>query len=499
MVLPRQCNVAPRQTFGYPIAIARLPCRPAVSPAAMGPVAVRLDSPGTVPCWPYFLSRRHLQRAQSTLRDLGDPEMSFWAYPGTDEPMVKQRRRSSRSQSLGNPCLVATGEHACMLDVEQTSSVSCISQVVPSRHENGRFSPEADKSTEQVPPSEPPERVHDAPRKQKRAQPHKAAQCPAQHRLNLPLPSAANVEPSSIDGEPEWRKIVAALSAADRLAQCSSLTQVLETAVMLARDYIGLERAGIYLAEPPPSRLLRGGFGTGISGETIDEQDVAVELSEAEHHRLHDLPSHGARWLYFEDTDHVAQEREGSVVIGRGWLAVTPLICDGELLGVLHNDSAFTHAAVDWGKQACAAVFCSFVAIQIAARQKAAQLRPVQRESERSSVVRRVQRTLDVSPCVSGEQLARELSISAGYLARVFRTEVGMSLVEYRNQLRIGRFLRMVEHEGGNLCEAAIEAGFGSYAQFHRVFRRHVGTTPREYVTGTQMHGARAQSNAASG
>ncbi|NBB96178.1 MAG: AraC family transcriptional regulator [Planctomycetes bacterium] len=28
---------------------------------------------------------------------------------------------------------------------------------------------------------------------------------------------------------------------------------------------------------------------------------------------------------------------------------------------------------------------------------------------------------------------------------------------------------------------SALQAGFGSYAQFHRVFRQYVGATPREH------------------
>jgi transcriptional regulator GlxA family with amidase domain len=34
------------------------------------------------------------------------------------------------------------------------------------------------------------------------------------------------------------------------------------------------------------------------------------------------------------------------------------------------------------------------------------------------------------------------------------------------------------------LLATAIEAGFGSYAQFYRVFREHYGQSPREYLSG---------------
>jgi transcriptional regulator GlxA family with amidase domain len=61
---------------------------------------------------------------------------------------------------------------------------------------------------------------------------------------------------------------------------------------------------------------------------------------------------------------------------------------------------------------------------------------------------------------------------------------MGVSLVGYKNRLRLERFFTLVHPGGGNLLQAALDAGFGSYAQFHRVFRDLLGTTPREYLTG---------------
>ena len=65
---------------------------------------------------------------------------------------------------------------------------------------------------------------------------------------------------------------------------------------------------------------------------------------------------------------------------------------------------------------------------------------------------------------------------------RLFKAEVGSSLVDYRNQLRIERFQALVEAGEDNLHEVARAAGFGSYAQFHRVFRAAFGTAPRNYL-----------------
>jgi transcriptional regulator GlxA family with amidase domain len=59
-----------------------------------------------------------------------------------------------------------------------------------------------------------------------------------------------------------------------------------------------------------------------------------------------------------------------------------------------------------------------------------------------------------------------------------------MSLVDYRNQLRLERFMALVDSGGSNMLEAALTAGFGSYSQFHRVFKQHRGKSPRGYFHG---------------
>jgi AraC-like DNA-binding protein len=83
----------------------------------------------------------------------------------------------------------------------------------------------------------------------------------------------------------------------------------------------------------------------------------------------------------------------------------------------------------------------------------------------------------------SAASLARELGLSADHLGRLFRRQLGLSLPEYRNQRCLDRFLDRMR-PGGNCLQEALAAGFGSYAQFHRVFRGVMGLPPRRWLTG---------------
>jgi len=105
-------------------------------------------------------------------------------------------------------------------------------------------------------------------------------------------------------------------------------------------------------------------------------------------------------------------------------------------------------------------------------------------DDDRDSLVISVVHALHQDPALSGRELARRFAVSASKLTHAFKEEMGVSLVEYKNRLRLERFLTLVAPGGGNLMQAALDAGFGSYAQFHRVFRELLDATPREYITG---------------
>ncbi|BDI28217.1 hypothetical protein CCAX7_002680 [Capsulimonas corticalis] len=86
------------------------------------------------------------------------------------------------------------------------------------------------------------------------------------------------------------------------------------------------------------------------------------------------------------------------------------------------------------------------------------------------------------------DQLAARVGLSASYLGRLFHQQTGITLVEFRNRQRMDRFLRLYDGEQKiSALEAALETGFGSYPQFHRVFTEQMGCSPAEYKRKRQQ------------
>jgi methylphosphotriester-DNA--protein-cysteine methyltransferase len=89
----------------------------------------------------------------------------------------------------------------------------------------------------------------------------------------------------------------------------------------------------------------------------------------------------------------------------------------------------------------------------------------------------------DQSGAVPLEHLATDGGVSMAYISRLFHRQVGMPMHQYRASRRLMRFWQVWSRTPRpRLLDAALSAGFGSYAQFHRVFRATHGCGPRQYV-----------------
>jgi AraC-like DNA-binding protein len=94
--------------------------------------------------------------------------------------------------------------------------------------------------------------------------------------------------------------------------------------------------------------------------------------------------------------------------------------------------------------------------------------------------VERATRLLRADPAAGDvSSLARAAGLSPSHLSRLFKEQTGASIGSFRNQQRLRRFeLLYGRGRRTTALAAALEAGFGSYAQFYRVFREATGRSP---------------------
>lgn len=90
-------------------------------------------------------------------------------------------------------------------------------------------------------------------------------------------------------------------------------------------------------------------------------------------------------------------------------------------------------------------------------------------------------RLRDEDPTLTLSRLAADAGLSPARLSHLFKRQMGVGMAVFRNECRLQRFLMLRAETGSSqrkLLHLALKAGFGSYAQFHRVYRRHFGHAP---------------------
>jgi AraC-like DNA-binding protein len=77
--------------------------------------------------------------------------------------------------------------------------------------------------------------------------------------------------------------------------------------------------------------------------------------------------------------------------------------------------------------------------------------------------------------------IARAANLSTRTLMRLFRKEVGATVVDFILRRRIARARQLLKQPERTCAEIAFECGFGSVQHFNRIFRRHENTSPTQW------------------
>jgi AraC family transcriptional regulator of arabinose operon len=79
------------------------------------------------------------------------------------------------------------------------------------------------------------------------------------------------------------------------------------------------------------------------------------------------------------------------------------------------------------------------------------------------------------------EEIAKSIGLSASRFSHLFKENVGHSVIETLNQMRLNQAALLLEHTARNAMEVAFDVGFHNYNHFAKLFRKHFGTNPRSY------------------
>lgn len=82
--------------------------------------------------------------------------------------------------------------------------------------------------------------------------------------------------------------------------------------------------------------------------------------------------------------------------------------------------------------------------------------------------------------------ISSNVNLSSSYLCRVFKSEVGISITSYLNNLRIRKAATLIKEQALSLKEISAMVGIDDQLYFSRLFKKCMGISPSEY--GKKFH-----------
>ena len=82
---------------------------------------------------------------------------------------------------------------------------------------------------------------------------------------------------------------------------------------------------------------------------------------------------------------------------------------------------------------------------------------------------------------ISLQEVANEVSISAGYLSTLFKKQYNQSFISFINQVKVERACQLIRERKYLISEISYRLGFENAYYFAKVFRRYTGMSPSEW------------------
>lgn len=94
---------------------------------------------------------------------------------------------------------------------------------------------------------------------------------------------------------------------------------------------------------------------------------------------------------------------------------------------------------------------------------------------------------------VSLATLARAAGASVFHLCRVFKAQTGLTIHQYRTELRVRHSLELLEKQPGDILAAALRLGFSGHSHYTRTFHALFGLPPSAFTSSARNEGLRGK------
>jgi len=203
------------------------------------------------------------------------------------------------------------------------------------------------------------------------------------------------------------------------------------------------------------------------AGTWLVPSGLAIWIPPRVHHHVYSHGSVSARIL-FVDPAHT-----GPLPGCAGTVKVSPL-----LDALLTRTVAYGN---DYRSDGPEARLARVMLDELAAMEFASLHLPV---SDEPRLMRAMERVIAEPESADGiEDLAKAAGASPRTLARLFRTETGMTFTQWRTNVRLARALERLE-QGASVTDVALDIGYASTSSFVFAFRRAFGQSPGKYRSG---------------
>ena len=87
----------------------------------------------------------------------------------------------------------------------------------------------------------------------------------------------------------------------------------------------------------------------------------------------------------------------------------------------------------------------------------------------------------NITQKISIDDISKKFNYDKAYLMRLFKKEIGLTIVDYLNKIKIYNSLDLLKENNLTILNIALKNGFYNQEYFSEIFKKTIGISPKEY------------------